>query len=268
MLSTLLCSLLLIQAQDPVPTTTVVYSSPAGKELSMDIFMSNSKKPQPIVLMFHGGGYIMGERKWMNLHVKELNEAGFAAATVSYRLAPATRLPDIIEDGRNAVRYVRANGAKLGLDPGRVIAFGHSAGAHMSLMLGYLVKDRESRPNGVITNGGVTDLSQGFTTQDLTMYAKMLMGKDLKDATEDFKHFSPINHVKKDAPPTFVLVGTADSFYEQSRILERKLKELGVKHEAVYVEGGAHLYFREPEKWTGAFQKMVAFLKREFGSDK
>src|SRR4030095_9891570 len=69
-------------------------------------------------------------------------------ATVSYRLAPAHRFPAAVHDVKAAVRWLRANAERLGIDPARIGATGDSAGAHLALMLGVTAGVKELEGDG------------------------------------------------------------------------------------------------------------------------
>ena len=83
----------------------------------------------PLVVLVHGGGWNGGTRNELLAH-------GFAVATVDYRLAWDWRFPDPLRDIKAAVRHFRANAGEYRIDPERIGVFGHSAGAHLALLLG------------------------------------------------------------------------------------------------------------------------------------
>src|SRR5262249_59047966 len=92
--------------------------------------------PVPVVVGLHGGGWRMGKRQDLAKLTELLAAQGFAAARVSYRLAPQHQFPAQIEDCKAAVRWLRANAKKYKLNPDRVGAVGFSAGAHLACLLG------------------------------------------------------------------------------------------------------------------------------------
>src|SRR5690349_12193275 len=106
-------------------TANVEYSNVGGK-LEMDIVRPSaaSAEPRPAVVMIHGGGFRAGNRQsYLNDAIK-LAERGYVAATVSYRLAPRNQYPAPVHDVKAAVRFLRANAAKYGIDPERIGAMG------------------------------------------------------------------------------------------------------------------------------------------------
>ncbi len=158
--------------------------------------------------------------------------------------------PAILDGGRTAVRYVRRHARRLGIDPRRVGAMGHSAGAHMAPILVARIRSLPATPSGarassrvdaVVPVSAPTDLSR-FTEESLEFYAKLLLGKRLSESQREFRELSPITFVKE-AFPTMLVHGTKDAVIkvEQSGVLAERLKKARVPHELVLVEGGAHL---------------------------
>jgi acetyl esterase/lipase len=82
----------------------------------------------------------MGTRaKILPLHLDRYLEAGFIVVSIDYRLAPETKLPAIVEDVEDAIRWVRSQSDELGIDPARLAVIGHSAGGYLTLTAGHRV---------------------------------------------------------------------------------------------------------------------------------
>src|ERR1700738_2649280 len=92
------------------------YAPAVGGKLALDIVRprDNSAAPHPAVLCIHGGGFRAGNREsYLPLCIR-LAQRGYVAATGTYRLAPKFQFTDTLHDVKAAVRYLRANAAKLG----------------------------------------------------------------------------------------------------------------------------------------------------------
>lgn len=89
----------------------------------------------PLVVYIHGGGFARGDKSGAGNVIGPLVRAGYAVASLNYRLAPAGRFPAPVEDVKAAVRFLRANSQRYGLDPTRFAAFGGSAGGYLATML-------------------------------------------------------------------------------------------------------------------------------------
>src|SRR5581483_3664731 len=108
-------------AQSQVPRTEV-YKKVDGLDLKADIF-SGAEGKRPAIVWIHGGALIMGGRRSVPQQLRQrLLNAGFAIVSIEYRLAPETKLPGIIDDLRDAFRWVRAEGPRLNIDPERIAA--------------------------------------------------------------------------------------------------------------------------------------------------
>lgn len=116
---------------------TLAYGADALQQL--DYYPAqNVNKRAPLVLFVHGGGWKRGSKdnadgSWKAPHY---TQAGYAYATINYRLVPAARVEDQAADVAASLRYLIDNAAKLGFDPTRIVIMGHSAGAHLVALVG------------------------------------------------------------------------------------------------------------------------------------
>src|SRR5262249_4168776 len=117
--------------------TDIVYAKVGDKELKLDLARPpEGKGPFPVVVLFHGGGWRMGNKRDVRGWLPFLAEHGYVEASVGYRLAPDYTFPAQIEDAKTAVRFLQANAEKYGIDKERFAAMGWSAGGHVSCLLG------------------------------------------------------------------------------------------------------------------------------------
>ena len=147
---------------------------PAPKQ-RLDVFApSNGDGPdgegsggRPVVMFVHGGGFVAGDKGgadapfYNNIGVWAAR-AGFVGVTMTYRLAPASVWPSGAEDVAAAVAWLKANAARYGGDPGRVIVWGQSAGAsHVASYLAHPdFRDAASSVGGAILCSGVYDIAR------------------------------------------------------------------------------------------------------------
>lgn len=234
----------------------VVYSHAGGEELAMDIHRpAGTEEVLPCVVVIHGGAWVGGQRSDMDALAKTLAEKGVVAANISYRLAKAPkfhRWPAMLDDAQTAVRFLRTNAAKYGVDPARIGAAGASAGGHLALFLGCRdTRDPEpkefggvsSRVSAVLDLFGPTDMTQDYPRNAAIDFLYMtVLGKPRDQASAEIRDASPLYFLDKGSAPVFIVQGLADPLVNphQSRILEAKLKELGVPVEARYVEDMGH----------------------------
>ncbi|WP_410617080.1 alpha/beta hydrolase fold domain-containing protein [Amycolatopsis sp. lyj-109] len=127
---------------------TYEYCRPAGIPLAMDVYRrSSGGPPVPVVLVLHGGGLVVGNRKPTGPGAllagsrfgplrDELTARGFAVAVIDFRLAPAAPWPAPLADARCAVRFLKANAAALAVDPARIAVAGTGTGGTLASLLG------------------------------------------------------------------------------------------------------------------------------------
>ncbi len=266
----------------PSSPQTYVYKKVAGCEIKLDVFDGAGSGPKPVAVWIHGGALIFGSRKKspQSPLVRTLLEAGFSVVSIDYRLAPETKLPGILDDVRDAFRWIRANANMLGVDPDRSVVCGGSAGAYLTLMTGHLLRPRPkalvsywgygdivgnwySRPDRFYSHQpavtrdealsvvGRTPLSESPENERVRFYLycrqqglwpREVGGRDPSSHDGWFRQFCPLRQVSRVYPPTMLVHGTADTDvpFEQSKLMADQLRTAGVEHELVPVREGAH----------------------------
>src|SRR5574338_458156 len=112
----------------------VEFAKPDGIALHLDLYLPANARNAPLVIWIHGGGWADGDKD--NPPGLSLLKHGYALASVEYRLTDRAPFPAQIHDVKAAVRFLRANAARFGLDPERFGAWGESAGGHLAALLG------------------------------------------------------------------------------------------------------------------------------------
>lgn len=229
------------------------YNIVEGQELQLDVIGARPGEGRPCVLWIHGGGLIFGSRKVSprDSLLQALLAQDFVVVSVDHRLAPEAKLPAIVQDVRDAWRWVQEAGpAVLGVAPDRVGIAGASAGAYLSLMAGYMF---EPRPRAVASFFGFSDItaaweadpSPHYRTADLVTREKALaslsapalqdpatgvdrsgfylycrqQGLWLAEVTAHdpvrepawFDPYCPVRNLTKSYPPTILVHGTQDN---------------------------------------------------------
>lgn len=134
-----------------------VYKQVGECQIKADVYRPAAAGPTPVLVFIHGGCLMYGSRQNINPQQLELYlGAGYTVVAIDYRLAPETKLPEIIADLRDAFRWIAEAGPGLfGADPARIAVVGHSAGGYLTLMAGFAV---EPRPRALIPVYGYGDI--------------------------------------------------------------------------------------------------------------
>ncbi len=235
-------------------TPNVEFSN-VGQKLEMDVFRpKGASQPLPAVLFVHGGGFRRGNRQSYLTLAAKLAERGYVTATATYRLAPRHQFPAAVEDVKAAVRFLRGNASKYGIDPEHIGAWGSSAGGHLVLMLGLTAgvanlegfgpnRQFSSQVQAVVNYYGPTDFTQSYSKSvDAAEVLPLWLGGHLNTNRKFHQMASPIHWVSPNAAPTLSLHGTKDTYvaYEHSVALTNRLLDAGVDAELETLSGAGH----------------------------
>jgi acetyl esterase/lipase len=245
----------LVVPDDVVFEKGIEYANPDGQHLQVNIARpKQGEGPFPAVLCIHGGGFRAGHRDGYNPLCLKLAQHGYVGITVSYRLAPKYQFPAAIHDVKAAVRWVRANSARLHVDPERIGVTGGSAGGHLVQFLGVTSDIRSfegdegnakfsSAVQCVVNFYGPSDFTQSYgKSVDAHEVLPLWLGGNLETAHQKHVMASPLNWVNPHAAPTLIVHGTLDKYvaYEQAIWMRDRLKACDVEVELVTLEGAGH----------------------------
>jgi acetyl esterase/lipase len=251
----------------------VAYDS-ADPQQVMDIIRPADNATHPGVLFVHGGGFRGGSRKGYLQQCIRLAQMGYVTATADYRLAPKAPFPAAVYDVKAAVRYMRANAAKMSLDPQKLCATGGSAGGHLVLFLGVTGnvpefegtgpnREQSSRVTCVVSMYGPSDFMKSYgRSVDAAEVLPLFLGGDAIKAREAHIRSSPLNWVTPDAAPTLAIQGTKDRYVnpEQSVWIIERLMSVGVEAELEMIEGADHGF--KGADAERAEKRMISFFEK------
>src|SRR5581483_12164402 len=125
----------------------VSYGTVQGESLLLDVMRLPSPSLRPGIVFVHGGGWRGGDKRDFLALAQGFAQHGYVCFSVNYRLVNAKghHFPDQLDDVQRAIRWIRANASRYGVDPNRIGAIGASAGGHLVALLG-TVETRNDQP--------------------------------------------------------------------------------------------------------------------------
>ncbi len=140
---------------------TYIYKSVAEVPIQADAYWIPRSNKQPVILWLHAGALIFGSREQVPAEqVEKYVRAGFVVVAVDHRLGPEVKLPSVIEDVKDAYRWIREKGPELwGSDANTVVVVGHSAGGYLSLLSGVTF---QPRPQAIVSFYGYGDIASDW----------------------------------------------------------------------------------------------------------
>ena len=207
-------------------------------------------RPLPIAIYVHGGGMTAGDKSDIDpVFLNTLASAGYAVASVNYRLAPASRFPAQIEDVKCAIRYLRANAHMYGVNGRRIVAFGTSVGGEL-VALADLTGPHSAFDTGPYPTepSNISAAADMFGPANLTERASGFSASGIQDVFgnnhQDAILASPTHYVVPNAPPILLVQGVNDTKVLESQSVElyRELKAAGDPTQLVLVQNMGHMF--------------------------
>jgi acetyl esterase/lipase len=236
----------------------IVFARTPEKELKMDIyFPANKQENRPVLMWIHGGGWKAGSKN--NCQLKYLVEHGYVVASISYRFSQEAKFPAQIHDCKAALRYLKANAKKYGIDKNRIAVSGASAGGQLAALmatsagdefldgdLGVHSKEKTQVPV-VIDFYGASD----FLLREKNQPAKVnkkggvvyeLLGGAVQDNKELAKKASAAYQVGQGDSAILIIHGSKDKVVlpGQSKRLHEVYQTKGLNSQLHIIEGAGH----------------------------
>jgi len=264
-------------ADDFTRTEDVIYGRKFGTALTMDVFQP--KKPNGFGIIFVvSGGWFSGHEAISPVFIKAFLKSGYTVFAVVHGSQPKFQIPEIMQDMQRAVRFIRFNAKKYGVDPNHLGVTGGSAGGHLSLILGTMGgQGKADAPDPIDReSSAVQCVACFFPPTDFLNYGKpgeSAMGEGVlapykaafgeipktPEAKEKFgREISPIYHITSNVPPTLIVHGDKDVLVpmQQTETFLKKCEEAGVKTKFLVKKGEGHGW----KDWPTDFAQFVAWF--------
>ena len=228
------------------PDKIITYKRIGDIDLTLHIFnppRHGVSDKTPVIVFFSGGGWRKGAPSVFYKQSHYLASRGMIAICADYRVESrhGTTPQECVKDGKSAIRWVRAHALELGMDPERIAAGGGSAGGQIAAAAALL--------DGFNEEGETTTVS--CIPDALVLFHPVIDngpdGYGYGRVQAYWQDFSPIRHIDKDAPPTLIMVGTADGLVPVETVEKYKalMNAAGVRCDLQFYEGLPHSGFVE-----------------------
>lgn len=227
-----------VEAADVSDPKLMTYRQVEGRQLKAHVFAPEVEASGAAVLLFHGGGWSMGEPAWTYAAARRFADLGVTAVAVEYRLTDESVTPaDALEDTCAAFAWVRQQADALGIDVDRVAGYGVSAGGHLvaaAATIGCTEVGAAGRPDALLLWSPAIDVSTD------RWFERQLHGTALA------VDYSPAQHVGPDTPPTSIVHGDRDTLTPPSgpETYCEQLRDFGVRCDLHVYKGVGHLLTR------------------------
>ncbi|WP_339730114.1 alpha/beta hydrolase [uncultured Gimesia sp.] len=271
-LTSLLIPIHASRADDDIKITPdVVYGHKFGMALTFDVYQPQKQANGAGVLFMVSGGWYS---KWtdpknMVGRFKPLLDEGFTVFSVRHGSSPKFIIPEVVDDVRRSVRFIRLHSNEYGVRPNQLGVWGGSAGGHLSLVLGTtsdegnpkekdIVLQSSDRVAAVVAYYPPTDLRE-FVDEKSPYYHRFPALQFDVDLADDF---SPVLHVTQDDPPTLLIHGDQDKLVpiSHSENIMKQFQAQKVPAELLVIKDAAH-GFQGDDK-TRASQAVVKWFKQ------
>lgn len=229
----------------PLEVSNLTYCN--GEKL--DIKVPISKKPVPLVIYIHGGGWQWGSKVGGSApYFYKLVDKGVAVASINYHLSGRAKFPSAVKDVQCAVKYLKFHSSQFNIDSRNIILAGQSAGGNLALVssmasnTGIFASEsfREISPevSGVITIGAIYDLESKIlsknTKQNIDLYLQ-----DSRQASAA----SPSSYIMQTSlPPMLIFHGDNDKSipYSEAESFAKKMRNVGGDVDMVLIKNADH----------------------------
>lgn len=261
----------------------ILFATHDREELLGDLYVPRGVDKAPVLVAAHGGGWQIGDRKLYQHWGPYLAQRGYALFSIEYRLMTSEKKtwPGAACDVKAAVKFVRANAAKLGLDPDRIAMIGDSAGAHLVSMVALagnepLLADQygddphaavPSAVKAVIGFYGVYDMAAQWEHDQLyrprDQITEKLLGAPPAINRRVFFDASPLSYatIDKNSTKFLLIYGREDEIVDPATQSDRfliALKQAGFFARNIVIPQAGHFWAADPVEEPGSFGALAA----------
>lgn len=256
----------------------LVYARYGDRELQLDLWRPKAAaQALPAVICIHGGGWFKGERGSMANLAQALAARGYVAATISYRLSGEAKFPAAIQDCKAAVRFLRANAGKFGIEAGAIGVTGLSAGGHLAALLTTSGGIHELEGEGGhaaassavqagIAMGAQSDLQNAriaeLSARPDDPFYRTFLGASQAEMPQVYALASPRHHLDKSDPPLLFMSGELDDPSTHADAARADLEKLGIATGLLLLPQAPHAFLGRQPAFDACVDASDAFFRK------
>lgn len=254
----------------------LTYATYGDRTLQLDLYRPKAtNEPLPAILCIHGGGWFKGERSNVTNLAQALAARGFVTATLSYRLSGEAKFPAAIQDGKAAVRFLRANAEKYGIAASVIGVTGLSAGGHLAALLATSGGVAELEGSGghaqyssavqaCMAMGAQSDLQsdriKALSRQPQDPFYRPFLGGNAINLPEIYALASPRYHLDQTDPPLAFMTGDQDDESTHAEETRRDLIRLGIPTGLTLLPQAPHAFLNQQRPFDLALEACDQFF--------
>lgn len=261
----------------------ITYVRYGKRALQLDLYLpkSTSMPLKPGIVFVHGGGWRAGFRTNFTPMAIGMAARGYVAATISYRLSPEAQYPAAIYDVKAAIRWLRKNAKKYGVNPDQIAVAGGSAGGQIASLTGVTNGLEKFDPHAkkssissavqaIVNIDGLSD----FTSEAARFHeddprknpsaAGAWFGGRYAEKTELWHEASPLFYVNKNTPPILFLISAQERFSVGHKEMIEKMKPLVIPYKVVQIPDSPHSFWLFDPWLKPSVDVVASFLDQQF----
>lgn len=208
----------------------LVYDEHNQHSCKLDIaFPSRSVSPRPCICIFHGGGWVEGNKSSFSdevsnpfFGIQTFARHNFVCASIGYRLSGEAKWPAALIDCEKALNWLLERSKDFNLDPKKIGLYGNSAGGHLAMMLmnnnvlrstSKFANDTKNRKiQAIVSDSGILDMVETYKNNLLSKVIENFLGNPLNELSwKLYCDASPRNWLNKNQPSCFLIYGAKDN---------------------------------------------------------
>ena len=242
-------------------TELVVYKVIDTTKLTLKVFYPDAGKfsgKRPAFIFYFGGGWVSRSLSQFETQAQYFAGRGMVCFIADYRVGKFNHATpfDCVMDAKSAIRFVKKNADKYGIDPDKVVASGGSAGGHLAVATALINAYNDKNDDLAISPGPCA----------LVLFNPVIDngpgGYGYERIGDQYKQFSPLHNIVKGAPPTIVFLGENDDLIpiQTMRNYKKEMENVGSRCDLFLYPGQKHGFFNQPKFKNNTMYEADLFL--------